>query len=95
MKFIGKYIRHASAWAVGLFIAFLADWAGVAVTADQEATLVSGLTVLGMLLIGVVYSFTEKWLKRFKWVDPEAWAERVWSKKAADHSEHDIRAGHV
>lgn len=88
MKKAGKYIRHGAAWLIGLLVGFIAATFGVEVTDGQTFALTEGLTALGLIIIGIGYSYAEKWLKRFRWLDPEAWVERIWAKEAASTTAH-------
>lgn len=91
---IGKYIRHTLAWLAGVTVTALVGWLeplGIRITAEDVAVLEGGVTVVGLILTGVVYSLAEKWLKRFQWLDLEGWADRLQTHRQALDARHHSR----
>lgn len=79
---LGKYARHAAAWIVAAVVA----WIGIEITAEVQADLVADVTVALVALMGVIYAWAEKWMKRWRWLDPEGYAERADTKAVAGTS---------
>lgn len=80
------FARHIAGVIVGLFAATLISMLeGFGIDPGEAAGFIEHLTSMievAMLVVG--YFVTEKLLKRFKLVDPGAWAEKVWKDKAAE-----------
>lgn len=83
---MGKYVRHLLAVLLGFFFGAITAWLkaewGYSVPEDQVATLVDALVSLlePGVMVGV-YAVTEKYLKRFAWLDLEGWIDRLWLRE--------------
>jgi hypothetical protein len=87
----GPYIRHAAAVIVGIFFTWLVDllpWITTYVPEEQivgiQDALVGFITLTGLVVFGVVYAWAEKFLKRFGWIDPQGFTDRLWLKNRAN-----------
>ena len=77
MTGIGKYIRRIIAGLIGALAAWAAQRFGIEFGAELQAALVV-----------VIYAIVQQLLTRFRWLDPEAWAEREWAQGAAEQTKH-------
>lgn len=87
---MGKYIRHATGMLVAAIFGTLLPLLGInpeLFDPDQAAqfTQMKDAFETALYIFGtfVWYPLTEKWLKRFKWLDLQGWIDRLWLKKEA------------
>lgn len=89
---MGKYIRHAIGMLVAAIIGALLPLVGLepqTLTSEQAQTvndLSAALeTVIYLFLTLVAYPIVEKWLKRFRGLDPEGYVDRIENKSAVNN----------
>lgn len=76
---MGKYLRHVASWTISALV----TWLGLDLTQAATDDLTAGLTVVLVLVMGALYAVLEKFLKRFRWLDPEGHQDRLFLKASA------------
>jgi hypothetical protein len=79
---MGKYIRHLLAAIIGVLVGAVVAVLGKYLGADFTPEQIEGFTdaLTNALLPGVtlwLYAWSEKYLKRFAWLDPEGFTDRL------------------